>query len=274
MDDGRLVTVSQGPLATERDLQRHTGSDSTFDTIAGWIKECEHHLACRLPASSPSFLPTHLIFVGTVSSPSLYLVNTLSDLLFSPRSTPTRYIAFSHFWGDNIPDTLTARTLPLMREHIPDPPLIRDLFYWRVELAPLTGRAWAFQERLLARRVVHFWEGVASELHVRGARYEAEPYVVRDGRLVRWIEDAVLGPLRNRMLGRDGDVDDMGRAAVRGIRGALDMLQSLGPVSRQSFREKIQFYKRWYEMVSAYSQGQLTRQSNKLVALAGVAELV
>ncbi|GAB1317196.1 hypothetical protein MFIFM68171_07406 [Madurella fahalii] len=373
------LLVSEGPLVAERDPHGHTGSGATFNTIASWIKDCEHHSACCLPASPPLFLPTRLVFVGTLSSPSLRLVNTHSDLSPLTRSTTPRYIALSHCWGGNIPDALTARTLPLMRESIAEPtlprnfrdaihatrrlgvqylwidslcilqdsavdwatesptmgqvyahahcviaatasadaqggcfrersptwrertimasaarrcfvsspPLIRDLFYWRVELAPLTGRAWAFQERLLARRVVHFCEGVvlfecntlqASELHVHGARYATEPYVVRDGKLVRWLDGAVLGPLRNRMSGRGaGGVDAeraAERAAVRGIRGALDVLQSLGPVSRQSFGEKIEFYKRWYEMVSAYSQGQLTRQSDRLVALAGVAELV
>ncbi|KAK4176541.1 heterokaryon incompatibility protein-domain-containing protein [Triangularia setosa] len=164
------------------------------------------------------------------------------------------------------------------RCYVSNPPPLRALFYWRVEQSPLTNRAWAFQERLLARRVIHFCEDVvlfecntlqASELHVNGVRYDSTPYMVRDGRLVNWIETIksltqTTGEGTNSQEGR----------AVRGIRGALDVLQRLGPVEKQRFGEKVEFWKRWYEIVSVYSKGQLTRQTDRLVALAGVAELV
>ncbi|KAK0669853.1 heterokaryon incompatibility protein-domain-containing protein [Cercophora samala] len=165
------------------------------------------------------------------------------------------------------------------RCYVSNPPPLRALFYWRVEHSPLSNRAWAFQERLLARRVIHFCEDVvlfecntlqASELHVSGVGYDSTPYTVQDGRLVNWIE-----AIRSLTQPNNAEGDrPQERKAVRGIRGALDVLQRLGPVKGQRFGEKLEFWKRWYEIVSVYSKGQLTRQTDRLVALAGVAELV
>lgn len=142
----------------------------------------------------------------------------------------------------------TIMTSATKRCFISNLPSIRELLYWRVELAPLTKRAWAFQERLLARRVVHFCEGVvlferntlqASEFDVFGVIYSAEPYRVRNGKLVeRYVDEVPSGGPREQQP-----------VAVRGIRGALDVLVQLGPASEQSFAEKVEFYKRWYEVV-------------------------
>ncbi|KAF2807130.1 HET-domain-containing protein, partial [Mytilinidion resinicola] len=74
-------------------------------------------------------------------------------------------------------------------------PSIKTLFDTRVETAPLTKRAWAFQERLLSRRLVHFCSDVvlfecdtmqASEFDEQGSGYEKLPYVVHNGRLFDW----------------------------------------------------------------------------------------
>ncbi|KAK0724303.1 heterokaryon incompatibility protein-domain-containing protein [Lasiosphaeris hirsuta] len=159
-------------------------------------------------------------------------------------------------------------------------PSVRTLFDTRVETAPLTKRAWAFQERLLSRRLVHFCSDAvlfecntmqASEYHARGAAYEKEPYAVQDGRLVSWFEDAVLSPLL-KLTRRKGEEDVV--RARRGVRGALDVLQSLGSVSKHDLAEKIEFCKRWFDIVSAYSEGALTCPTDKLIALSGVAVLV
>jgi hypothetical protein len=39
-------------------------------------------------------------------------------------------------------------------------------------------------------------------------------------------------------------------------------------------REQIEFNRRWYELISAYTEGFLTVPTDKLIAIAGVAELV
>ena len=160
-------------------------------------------------------------------------------------------------------------------------PSIRTLFDTRVEAAPLTKRAWAFQERLLARRLVHFCSDAvlfecntiqASELNPAGIEYDREAYAIRDGKLISWFERTVLNPLVK--WSRPVDLDDSERAR-RGIRGALDTLQSLGQGSELPTQaETIEICKRWFDIVSAYSEGALTRQTDKLVALSGIAELV
>jgi len=80
-----------------------------------------------------------------------------------------------------------------------DPETIADVFRARVENAPLIGRAWAFQERLLSRRILHFCSDMvlfecntlqASEKDPSGSKYEREPYVIIKGRmhpLPSWI---------------------------------------------------------------------------------------
>ncbi|KAK0728729.1 heterokaryon incompatibility protein-domain-containing protein, partial [Lasiosphaeria miniovina] len=109
---------------------------------------------------------------------------------------------------------------------------VMTLFDTRVEIAPLTRRAWAFQERLLSRRLVHFCSDVVL--------FECNT-----------IQASEFHP-----------------------RGALDVLQSFGPASQHSLAEKIEFSKRWFDIVAAYSEGALTVPTDKLVALSGVAELV
>lgn len=158
-------------------------------------------------------------------------------------------------------------------------PSVRSLFHTRVDPAPLNKRAWAFQERLLSRRMVHFCEDAvlfecntiqASEFNRAGIRYEKEHYTVRYGKVVPWIETKLL---QLSGIGGDHELDD-GTRARRGIRGALDVLQALGRTTEHTFTERIEFCKRWFDIVSAYSEGALTRPTDKLVALAGVAELV
>ncbi|KAK0648149.1 heterokaryon incompatibility protein-domain-containing protein [Cercophora newfieldiana] len=154
-------------------------------------------------------------------------------------------------------------------------PSVRTFFDTRVETAPLTKRAWAFQERLLSQRMIHFCSDVvlfecntmqASEFSLDGVPYEKEQYAIQDGKIVQWIEDKLL------RLG--GIARDDSHRARRGVRGALDVLQSLGLSSTHTFAERMEFCKRWFDIVSAYSEGSLTRTTDKLVALAGVAELV
>ncbi|KAK4222767.1 HET-domain-containing protein [Podospora fimiseda] len=159
-------------------------------------------------------------------------------------------------------------------------PPVRTLFETRVDTAPLARRAWAFQERLLARRVIHFCSDVVlfecntmqrSEFDEEGARYEEELYLVKNGKLSVWLGDAIV----NRLIKFQGGKFKSKRAR-RGIRGALDVLQRLGPVWQNADRlmEQIEFCQRWFDIVGIYSKGALTVPTDKLVALSGVAELV
>ena len=160
-----------------------------------------------------------------------------------------------------------------------DHPSIRTLFDTRVEQAPLTRRAWAFQERLLAQRLVHFTSDTllfecntvqASRYNLQGVRYAEELYTVRGGRIQR-IRSAISAAITKQLSSNDNDNENLAR---RGIRGALDVLQSLGLAANHTPIESIEFVRRWFEIVTAYSDGALTRQTDKLVALSGIADLV
>ncbi|KAK1750055.1 heterokaryon incompatibility protein-domain-containing protein [Echria macrotheca] len=379
------IAISTGPLKESglRDPARNdswlfTGSHPTLDKVARWIRTCsETHESCQLTESDTGFLPSRLLFVGSMSEPALRVVETKTDSLDEQNS---RYVALSHCWGGQVSCQLTAqnysgmrdsispdvlpqnfrdavlvtrhlgipylwidslcilqdsladwaaesptmglvfaravvviaatasenahggcfRTLPaptyeleLMRSEKareqcyisfgPHRSSVRTLFDTRVETAPLTKRAWAFQERLLSRRLVHFCSDMvlfecnsiqASEFDPVGVSYEKEPYAIREGRIISWFEHTLLDPLV-RMTRLGGlDVSEKDRAR-RGIRGALDVLQLLGRVPDQpTLAERVEFSKRWFDIVSAYSEGALTRQTDKLVAVSGVAALV
>jgi hypothetical protein len=159
-------------------------------------------------------------------------------------------------------------------------PSIKTMFGTRIDTAPLTKRAWAFQERLLSRRLVHFCHDTvlfecnslqASELHPAGRYYEKENYTIFRGRLVDWFDRNIVGPI----VALAGVTElSRNRRASRGIRGALDVMQRLGSAHHHDWRERLEFIKRWYELVSAYTERDLTMPTDRLVALSGVAERV
>ncbi|KAK4450163.1 heterokaryon incompatibility protein-domain-containing protein [Podospora aff. communis PSN243] len=186
---------------------------------------------------------------------------------------------------------------------------ISGVFRSRVETAPLTGRAWAFQERLLSRRILHFCTDMilfecntlqASEKDPKGSRYEKEPYIIVEGRmhpLPFWILRK-LGFSANDMprleplmlpdvymldsphaLERFSKMDARAfndHTATRGIRGALDTLLSMDMSSTAPLilDEMITFNQRWFELIKPYSRAQLSRPNDRLIAIAGVASLV
>jgi hypothetical protein len=74
---------------------------------------------------------------------------------------------------------------------------LAELFKQKVEPAPLSTRAWAFQERVLASRVLHFCDGIvlfecntlrASEYHVDGVSHSQRANVRVDGKLYTTTE--------------------------------------------------------------------------------------
>lgn len=172
----------------------------------------------------------------------------------------------------------TSKTRYYISTHVPS---MKTLFDTRVETAPLTKRAWAFQERLLSRRLVHFCSDAvlfecntiqASEFHSKACKYDKEPYVIWNNRIFDWLHGTGLERLLHLTALTKNDYFD--RSASRGIRGALDVLQSLGDASEFSLREKLEFNSRWYELVSAYTEAALTRSTDKLIALSGIATLL
>lgn len=190
---------------------------------------------------------------------------------------------------------------------------IQKVFEQEVESSPWNKRAWTYQERLLSCRIVHFTENLvlfecncmrASEWSPLGERYERNEYIRRDGRLYRGEALAIISKKHPELIswpykrkprifrsGRREGVAGTGlvrnplwlqthhlqerfisQSAKAGIRGALEMLQSLH--DDQSIQEKIESHSRWYEIVWRYTQRDLTYKSDRLVALAGLTNLV
>jgi len=69
-----------------------------------------------------------------------------------------------------------------------------------------------------------------------------------------------------------GNYED--HSATRGIRGALNTLLSINASTELTLHKKLAFNQRWYELVGSYSQGALTKQMDKLIAISGGAGLV
>lgn len=125
---------------------------------------------------------------------------------------------------------------------------VRSDGFWRTELerAPLLQRAWAHQERLLAPRVVHFgarqvlWECFeleACQTYPNGLPFE---YSAR------------------RFKGLDPSVD--------GER----LRRELGPAHLDT--DRYDAYYLWDNIITTYSEGALSHEEDKLIALSGVAK--
>lgn len=114
-----------------------------------------------------------------------------------------------------------------------------------VSKAPLNGRSWVLQERLLSRRVLHF---AADQLYWECAELEASenfPAKLPEGlgeKFKDWFQQRER-PRENMQVRKS----EMGSA-----------------VSRNA-------YARWERIVHAYTSGKLTKVTDKLVALSGVA---
>jgi hypothetical protein len=92
----------------------------------------------------------------------------------------------------------------------------------------------------------------ASEYLVDGSAYEKEPYIISEGKLYHWIDltNLFLSALKLTKLFPSGAATDLNRSnhidhsASRGIRGALDVLQSLSAAKGLTFGEQLEFNKR------------------------------
>ncbi|KAK3376387.1 heterokaryon incompatibility protein-domain-containing protein [Lasiosphaeria ovina] len=124
-----------------------------------------------------------------------------------------------------------------------------------VSRSPLNRRCWVLQERLLSRRNLHFcarevfWE--CREL----AYYESAPD--RDAR----------APLSAHLAVPD---DQMHLKTLQ-PRAPVGSFPSPSPAEGDGNRGGMQNYMAWEDIVQTYSRGELTKASDKLVALGGIA---
>jgi hypothetical protein len=130
---------------------------------------------------------------------------------------------------------------------------IRDLSFWdrEVDDASVNKRAWVLQERLLAPRVLHFCEGqIAWECaHLDAA--ESLPHGVSKMELKS-------GEVKERVRLKSLVPDDFGPK----------------PIEIDAMRTSDAAHEDWKRIVERYSRTRLTFAKDKLIALAGIAEMM
>ncbi|KIX08131.1 uncharacterized protein Z518_02787 [Rhinocladiella mackenziei CBS 650.93] len=122
---------------------------------------------------------------------------------------------------------------------------IRTLIEWGVDRAPLNQRAWVFQERMLAPRIIHCTSDEFIWECCRGMLSESHPLLTNGGSVAK---DAWKHLLR----------------APESLRDPLSKEQHL--------KERKAFLQRWSELVATYSSAKLTRFDDKLVACSAIAK--
>jgi hypothetical protein len=126
---------------------------------------------------------------------------------------------------------------------------ILDVSFWtrRVDRAPVNKRGWVLQERLMSPRVLHFCKDqVAWECR----EFDAAEGHPKDMPILQNVVDGVFGKSRVRSL-----------------------LADLGTSTSDSERH-IQALELWGEIVEEYSKTSITRPTDKLIALSGLARLL
>lgn len=135
---------------------------------------------------------------------------------------------------------------------------IEHMTTYCIERAPLNSRAWVSQERQLSRRIMHFsdsqvfWECYGSrtcETYPNGIPREALPY---------WYDDATMLKRRLHEFSQQCDAYSNGIKIMPRLESGLDD----------------RLYWAWCSFRVHYSRSALTRDSDKLVALCGIAKQV
>ncbi|PVH70366.1 HET-domain-containing protein, partial [Cadophora sp. DSE1049] len=202
-------------------------------------------------------------------------------------------------------DTSLVATLSDLREDT----VVAELFRQKVEPAPLSTRGWTFQERILSSRILHFCDGLvlfecntvqASSCHGDSESYPKKNHIRSDGKFqtplgptppprppfptLHLPEFRFADPLPSRnAVGKSYDsykaytswtpqipiVVDM--SARLGIRGAFEVLIRF---NAEGLEEKLEFHDCWYEIVERYSIRDLTKETDKLMAITGIAYFI
>jgi len=132
----------------------------------------------------------------------------------------------------------------------------RDKELWENEIthSPLLKRAWVYQERVLSPRILHFTE--------RRLFFECQQS--RTGEFFR----SELEPTQQEK----DDVWNLGDGMKEGLYAMLHEARSIEPVDDEAvFRRRLIAGVAWIYMVNNYSTCDLTRESDRLVAIAGLA---
>ncbi len=144
-----------------------------------------------------------------------------------------------HSWGSFLPSEIELEVNGLFQKYYV---LDGELWYDEIANAPLNKRGWVFQERFLARRVLHFGE-----------------------RQMGW-ECLELDALEMFPEG-------LPPASVMSSMSKSEFASMMPTLTQQSDQTlDIKFFGLWQELVTEYSKCELTYLKDKLIAFAGVAK--
>ncbi|AEO65242.1 uncharacterized protein THITE_35556 [Thermothielavioides terrestris NRRL 8126] len=104
------VSTAQIDLNTDLLVPEDPLSQTSLDTVCGWLKTCvNHHGTACIPSAAPKgWLPTRLLEIGP-GGHSIFLRETQAMKL----AADVRYVALSHCWGQGrTPFTTTRQTMP------------------------------------------------------------------------------------------------------------------------------------------------------------------
>lgn len=148
----------------------------------------------------------------------------------------------SHFkersWGPFLHSEIELEVNGLFQKHyIVD----EDIWYDEITNAPLNKRGWVFQERFLARRVLHFGE--------RHMGWEC-----------RELDVLEMFPER------------LPQASITSSMSKSNIASMMATLTQQSDQPPdLEFVRLWQNLVTEYSKCRLTYSKDKLIAVAGVA---
>lgn len=165
---------------------------------------------------------------------------------FTPRP-PKRYVSIDYKSKEGISGQALAFLLPIQKEALDD-------FYITMEEEPLSKRAWALQERALARRTLHFgkhqmyFECNNGFLGENGLRFEQR-------------YNSVHTPMNSTDSTQAVDLMDS-----TGSTSGKFLLGSVNAKANPTLNH-------WYELLWAYGPRKLTKDSDKLPAISGLARI-
>jgi hypothetical protein len=163
---------------------------------------------------------------------------------------------------------------------------LRGLFGDEVDASPLSKRAWAFQERLLSKRIVHFGGNYlffecnihfASEQLQGGQKFGAERQSVAPNHvLTDW-----LSLLLSKFAGRKekksptSSVCSSRYNSITEYRAAFDLLRGIGRASHSpDFEQQVLLHQNWFDLVAKFTSANLTNTDDRLIAIYGIAHAI
>lgn len=130
---------------------------------------------------------------------------------------------------------------------------------------PLTKRAWVLQERLLAQRILHF--GAQQIMWQCKSKTLAEGFCDTDQPKESQVPEGVEDMLRKQFHAQ--------KKAELALSTTINSSLIRSPVVRgENYNMRDNIYDQWYHVIGKYGTLSLTKQSDKLPAIAGIARQV